>query len=171
GAAWASVNLEFQIFDVGGASPRMIYERKFSKRVDSTTQDTLFELLPGRSDVLGGRTFPLTNGGTFALSLRLVADASASGDANEDDAANPRRVFGSSKFDSTFTFGGFFDFRDEQGNLLDDVTFTSASGIDWLSPIAGGTTVVPVPGSFVLLAGALPVVLLLARRRRAGAPA
>ena len=71
-----------------------------------------------------------------------------------------------SRFNSTFTFGGFFDFQDENGAPLNDVTFTSEAGIDWLSPLAGGTTVVPLPGSLALLAAGVPLLILLARRTK-----
>ena len=75
-------------------------------------------------------------------------------------AADPARVHASAQFNNTFSFGGFFDFKGEQGNPLNDVTIASASGIDWLSPLP-----VPLPGSLAMLVAGLPLLIARARRR------
>ena len=74
--------------------------------------------------------------------------------------SDPERLVADSLFNNTFSFGGLFDFRDANGNALNDVTFTSESGIDWLSPLT-----VPLPGSLSLLLGG--VALLAGAMRRA----
>lgn len=172
GFAFSDVTLNFQLFETTPTSaPALRYEIGFSKRLDTTGGPSSFRLAPGGPDPLGGRTFPLQNGRNFLIVMSLSTDVLVSGDPFPENGPINRTA--NSDFQSTFTFGGFFDFRDEQGNLLDDVTFTSQAGIDWLAPIPDSTTVVPLPGSLALLAGGLPLLVALARgaqarRRRAG---
>jgi len=166
GAGFAEVKLDLLIFEsLPGGRLALRYERNFAKLLASADNDTFFELDSRLDpDPLGGRSFPLQNGRDFVIRMSLITNVLLSGDAYPANA--PPAISARSRFNSTFTFGGFFDFQDENGAPLNDVTFTSEAGIDWLSPLAGGTTVVPLPGSLALLAAGVPLLILRARRTK-----
>lgn len=108
---------------------------------------------------MGGIRIPLANGRSHIIVLTMSAIVDLTGSALPSE--DPERLHAVVSFNNTFSFGGFFDFQDEDGNPLTDVSVASESGIDWLSPLP-----VPLPGSLAPLAGGLPLFAALARRRR-----
>lgn len=109
---------------------------------------------------MGSSRIPLANGRSHIIVLTMSAIIDLTGSALPSE--DPERLHAVASFNNAFSFGGFFDFQDEDGsNPLTDMSVVRESGIDWLSPLP-----VPLPGSLALLAGGLPLFAGLARWRR-----
>lgn len=93
-------------------------------------------------------TLPFTFGTAFTLKLEVSASSTA------------RTQFGGSALadlENTTTWGGFITVRDSQGQVVNNYTFSSASGTNFINPI-------PEPNTALLILGA--AAGLLARRNR-----
>ena len=163
GSSIVDIILDFLIFEnLPGGGLTLLHHRPFSKQL-SSVDGGLFQISSSGPipdpDPLGSGRIPLANGRSHTIVMSMTATVSLTG--SPFPAQDPERLNAQASFNNTFSFGGFFDFQDQNGIPLTDVIVASGSGIDWLSPLP-----VPLPGSLALLACGLPLLAVLTRRRR-----
>jgi hypothetical protein len=167
GAGLSEIELDFRVYEI---LENDTFDEKFGKNFRKTiTSDTgggivLFNNLSSDplaigSNPLGSNDIPLKNGASHLIVITMQAVVELTGEPFP--ASDPPRMNASSAFNNTFRFGGLFDFRDANGNPVNDITLTSQSGIDWLSPLT-----VPLPGSLAMLVGGVSLLAAVAGRRR-----
>ena len=164
GASLSEIKLEFGVYEIlANDTLDEKFTSPFVKTIDSEHGGELIQfnntLHPDEGDPLGSSRIPLMNGRSHLIVITMQAVVELSGTPFPDN--DPERLSAKSSFNNTFSFGGLFDFRDANGNPVNDVTFTSQSGIDWLSPLS-----VPLPGSFGMLVGGVTLLAALVRRQR-----
>ncbi|MBK8957455.1 MAG: hypothetical protein IPM80_03260 [Proteobacteria bacterium] len=163
GASLSEIQLEFGVYEIlANDTLDEKFSKSFIKTITSEHGGEMVQfnnsLHPAEGDPLGSSRIPLQNGRSHLIVITMQAVVELTG--TPFPANDPARLSANSSFNNTFSFGGLFDFRDANGNALNDVTFTSQGGIDWLSPLT-----VPLPGSLSLLLGG--VALLAGAMRRA----
>ncbi|MCC6705984.1 MAG: hypothetical protein IT492_00360 [Gammaproteobacteria bacterium] len=164
GFSFSEIKLEFGVYEIlDDDTLDEKFAKSFIKTITSEAGGDFIQfnsfLDQNLGDPLGSSRIPLKNGSSNLIVVTMQAMVELTG--TPFPASDPSRLVANSSFNNTFSFGGLFDFKDANGNALNDVTFTSHSGMDWLSPLS-----VPLPGSLAMLIGSLPLLAAATRRRR-----